>query len=247
MMAAMTTVTFLGTGNFLTPGRYWNSFVFDGNVLVEPAPTVLPHLRRCGLNAGTIEVVVISHFHADHTFGWPFFLLEVVQQPRTTPLFVVGPPGVAQYLADMNELGGVPNIQRAAEATVDLRFVEVDETWQDAGPLRFRAVRVDHVAHLECYGYLFERDGRTISYSGDTRPCPGLDELTAASDVLIVECNGAHADKTQPVTHMDEDALVALRDRHPDVPFILTHIGANVDTSHIADVTVPEDFQRLTI
>ena len=31
--------TFLGTGNFLAPGRYWNSFVLDGRVLVEPAPT----------------------------------------------------------------------------------------------------------------------------------------------------------------------------------------------------------------
>ena len=36
----MTELTFLGTGNFLAPpGRYWNSFVLDGSVLVEPSPT----------------------------------------------------------------------------------------------------------------------------------------------------------------------------------------------------------------
>ena len=43
----MASLTFLGTGNFLAPGRYWNSFVIDGTVLVEPSPTALPHLRRC--------------------------------------------------------------------------------------------------------------------------------------------------------------------------------------------------------
>lgn len=32
--AVMTTLTFLGTGNFLAQDRYWNSFVIDGSVLV---------------------------------------------------------------------------------------------------------------------------------------------------------------------------------------------------------------------
>ena len=39
----VTELTFLGTGNFLAPpGRYWNSFVMDASVLVEPSPTALP-------------------------------------------------------------------------------------------------------------------------------------------------------------------------------------------------------------
>ena len=53
----MTALTFLGTGNFLAPGRYWNSFVVDAvatadtNVELgdadDPAVTVLvPRLHR---------------------------------------------------------------------------------------------------------------------------------------------------------------------------------------------------------
>jgi len=53
----VTELDFLGTGNFLAPpGRYWNSFVMDGSVLVEPCPTALPHLRAAGGGA----VVIIS-------------------------------------------------------------------------------------------------------------------------------------------------------------------------------------------
>jgi ribonuclease Z len=240
-----TSVTFLGTGNFLAPDRYWNSFVLDASVLVEPAPTALPHLRRCGLAVERLDVIVISHFHPDHTFGWPFLLLELLTtHGDDRPLFVVGPPQVEAFLADMMRLAGVPNIQRAAHQELDLRYVEVDGSWQEAGALRFRAIEVEHVPHLRCFGYLFDRDARAIGYSGDTRPCAGLDALAAASDVLVLECNGPHP---PPLSHMDTDSVRSLRAKFPAVPFVLTHLGDHVDASGISEVTVPEDFETLRI
>lgn len=253
--AAASTLHFLGTGNFLAPGRYWNSFVLDGTVLVEPSPTSLPNLRRCGLDVRSLDVVVISHFHADHTFGWPFLLLEIVQRrDRQRPLYVVGPPGLAAFLEEMLLVGGVPNI-RDASAIVDLRFVEVDVdgTWQEAGALRFRAVEVVHVDHLRCFGYLFARGERTIGYSGDTKPCDGLTELASSSDVLVLECNGAHPPSLPPVpvTHMDVDSVRALRSRHPSLPLVLTHLGDGVDAEIAAagldPVIVPDDFDRIEV
>jgi ribonuclease BN (tRNA processing enzyme) len=242
---AKTSLTFLGTGNFLAPGRYWNSFVLDGSVLVEPSPCALPHLRRCGLPAEQLDAVVISHFHADHTFGWPFLLLELLAtRTAKRPLFVVGPPQVEAFLAEMTRLGGVPNIQRAAHEQLDLRYVEVDGSWQDAGPLRFRAIEVEHVPHLRCFGYLFDRRAGMIGYSGDTRPCAGLEEVAGASDVLVLECNGPHP---PPRCHMDIDAVRSLRASFPAVPFVLTHLGTGIDASGIPDVITPEDFETLSL
>jgi ribonuclease BN (tRNA processing enzyme) len=241
----MATATFLGTGNYLAPGRYWNSFVLDGNVLVEPSPTVLPHLRRCGIPVADLDVVVISHFHPDHTFGWPFLLLEVVRtRSSDRPFSVVGPPGVETFLADMMALGSVTDIAAAAHGRFDLRYVEVDGSWQDVGPLRFRAVEVEHVPHLRCFGYIMELQGRRVGYSGDVHPCPGLDDLAGACDVLVLECNGPHP---PPVTHMDVESVEALRRKFPDVPFVLTHLGEDVDPGEIPDVTMPNDFDTLTL
>jgi ribonuclease BN (tRNA processing enzyme) len=240
-------LTFLGTGNFLAPGRYWNSFVLDDTILVEPSPTALPHLRRCGLPVSDIETVVISHFHPDHTFGWPFLLLEALHTISGRPLSIVGPPGVERFLADMNELGGIYDVQAAAYERMELHFIEVDGSWQTAGSLRFRAIEVVHVPHLRCFGYLFERGNRNIGYSGDTTACPGLHELAGASDVLVLECDGQHETPGLPPTHMNEDSVRSLRAGHPGVRFILTHLGAGVDASGIDDVYVPEDFERLTV
>jgi ribonuclease BN (tRNA processing enzyme) len=238
------TATFLGTGSYLAQGRYWNSFVLDGRVLVEPSPTALPHLRRCGIDAGDLEAVVISHFHPDHTFGWPFLVLELLRVGHDRPLGVVGPPGVERFLDDMMQLAAVPDIARAARELCDLRYVEVDGSWQPAGPFQLRGVEVDHVDHLRCFGYLFERDGRTVAYSGDCRPCPGLDELAAATDVLVLECNGAHP---PPKVHHDPDDVRALRRRFPRPRFVLTHLGADLDLSGLDDTVVPDDFEVLEL
>ena len=46
---------------------------------------------------------------------------------------------------------------------------------------------------------------------------------------------------------MDEDAIRALRAAHPDVHLVLTHLGEQVDTASMPGVTVPDDFERLTV
>ncbi len=248
----MTELTFLGTGNFMAPpGRYWNSFVIDGSVLVEPSPTALPHLRRCEFGVEAIEVVVVSHFHADHCFGWPFFLQAAAERGDGRTLHVVGPPGIEAHLENMNEAGAVGSVTEMARANLDLRFVEVDGSWQEAGPLRLRAIEVVHVPYLRCFGYLFDRAGQVVAYSGDTTPCDGLTELAVAADVLVVECNGRHGPPGARPSHMDEDSIRALRDAHPGVPLVLTHLGEQVDTDALirtlTGVTIPEDFERLTV
>jgi ribonuclease BN (tRNA processing enzyme) len=238
----------LGTGNFLAPpGRYWNSFVMDASVLVEPSPTALPHLRRCGFPIDGIEVVVVSHFHADHCFGWPFLLQAASEFGGGRTLHVVGPPGIEAHLANLNEAGAVSSVTAAAYARLDLRFTEVDGSWQEAGPLRFRGVEVVHVPYLQCFGYLFDRGTQVIAYSGDTTPCAGLDELARSAEVLVVECNGRHTPPGVPTSHMDEESVRNLQAAHPGVHLILTHLGEQVDAAAMTGCTVPNDFERLTV
>jgi ribonuclease Z len=263
----MATLTFLGTGNFVAPpGRYWNSFVLDTNVLVEPSPTALPHLRRCGFAVEDVEVVVVSHFHADHCFGWPFLLQALAEVGGGKTVHVVGPPGIEAHLRQLNEAGAVGSVTDMAYGRLDLRFVEVDGSWQEAGPLRFRAIEVVHVPYLRCFGYLFERGAeqdqvagagagaggarpQLIGYSGDVTPCTGLTELATEADVLVVECNGRHTPPGVPTSHMDEESIRALAAAHPDTHLILTHLGEQVDTASLVGtgVTIPDDFQQLTV
>ncbi|MGI8491268.1 MAG: MBL fold metallo-hydrolase [Acidimicrobiales bacterium] len=240
----MPSLTFLGTAEFLASERYWNGFVIDGRILVETSPTVAPHLRKCGLSVADLDVVAISHFHADHTFGWPFLLLDLMLNRGDRPLYVVGPPGIEERLVEMAAVGGVAELANRAKQRLDLRFVEVDGSRQSAGRHRFRAVEVDHVPYLRCFGYLFEVGSKVVGYSGDIRPCRGLDELAGACDALVLECNGPHP---PPATHMDVPDVEALRRRFPDLELVLTHRGPGIDASHIGNCVAPEDFETVEV
>lgn len=240
----MTQIAFFGTGDYLAYERYWNGFVIDGRILAEPSPGVVPHLRRCGVSSLGVEAVFISHFHVDHFFGWPFLLLDFMIQRRTTPVHVVGPPGVEGRLHELMQLGGVPNVHELAHERIEVTYVEVDGSWQNAGGIRFRAIEVEHVPWLRCFGYLFDLGDRIIGYSGDTSPCSGLDVLAAASEVLILECNGPHP---PPQIHMGVDDVVTLRLRFPELELVLTHLGPGVDPAGISKCTVPKDFEVIEI
>ena len=228
----MTELIFLGTGNFLAPpGRYWNSFVMDASVLVEPSPTALPHLRRCGFTVDAIEVVVVSHFHADHCFGWPFFLQAAAEPGGGRTLYVVGPPGIEAHLENMNEAGAVRSVTEMARTNLDLRFVEVDGTWQEAGPLRFRAVEVDARALPALLRLPVRPGGQTIAYSGDTTPVrraerAGPRRRRAGGGVQRAPCTAGGA--AQP--HGRGRPSACCRAAHPGVQLVLTHLGEQVDT-----------------
>jgi ribonuclease BN (tRNA processing enzyme) len=250
-------LTFLGTGNYLAPAeRYWNSFVLRGlgtapapaTVLVEPSPSALPNLRRAGFSSDQLDVVMISHFHPDHSFGWPFLVLDLImtaEQRCDRPLSVVGPPKVKAYLDDMMRLGSVQGLQARLGDVLDLRYVEAStvRAQQAAGPVAFRAIEVEHVPDLACYAYVVEIGGLRVGYSGDTRPCAGLDDLAAASDTLVVECNGAHPHKS----HMDVDRLLELRERHPEPFIVATHLGDDVTADLLPGIRVPADYDVIVL
>ena len=70
-MATPVPLTFLGTGGFHATAGYWSSFLIGDRILVESSPSVLRNLRVAGKRLDDVDVIFISHFHADHTFGWP--------------------------------------------------------------------------------------------------------------------------------------------------------------------------------
>lgn len=139
-MSTRTPLTFLGTGNFSAPGRYWNSFLIGDRILVEASPSVLPNLRLARIDPRTIDVIFLSHFHADHTFGWPFLLLSyLTSDRRSSELSVVGPPGVQPFLENMLRAGAIDHLVKSARATLGgfpLNVVEVTGEEQDVSLLR---------------------------------------------------------------------------------------------------------------
>ena len=73
----MVEIQFLGTGNAFCPSNRLHSLVLlDGQILVDTPPTVVPQLRRAGVSPGQLQHILFTHWHGDHSFGFPFLLLD---------------------------------------------------------------------------------------------------------------------------------------------------------------------------
>jgi ribonuclease Z len=92
----------LGCGGMMPlPNRHLTSvllrregelFLFDGGEGTQVS------LRRLNLRWKKISVIFISHTHADHVTGIPGLLMLSSQGDRDDPLYIIGPPRIAEYI-----------------------------------------------------------------------------------------------------------------------------------------------------
>ncbi|MEX2247690.1 MAG: MBL fold metallo-hydrolase [Dehalococcoidia bacterium] len=240
-------LTFIGTGNGFAPARYYSSFLANNRFLFDASPPLMPHLKKLGKDPGDIEVVFISHFHADHYFGLPFLMLEYAElAPRTKELTIVGPPGIGKRLQSVTDLA-FPNVFRKDRGYL-LRFIEAgDGKSGEAAGCTFVSREVPHVPGIQAFGFRATFDGRTIAYSGDTVMCDALVPLADGADVFVVECS-CWDEKCGP--HLSPKDILELRRRiSPSTTFILTHMGAGQAPAALTDagILVADDLKTIVV
>ena len=76
-------------------GRFNTCFHLTGartNCLIDCGATSLVALKRLGIERNAIDLILITHFHADHFGGVPFFVLDAqFFSKRSRPLTIAGP------------------------------------------------------------------------------------------------------------------------------------------------------------
>lgn len=114
-------------------------------------------LRRRGWSPKPIDVMLFTHFHADHISGLPGMLLTMGNAERTEPVLMVGPKGLARIVNSLRVI--------APEIPFEIQFLELSEREQEIAlpgeaDFHIHAFRVNH--NVPCYGYSFtlDRKGR---------------------------------------------------------------------------------------
>lgn len=166
-----------------------------------------------------VDAVLLSHLHADHCIDLCAYY--VARNYRSggcpDPLPVHGPAGTAERLAraydDIDEHQGMKHV---------FDFHDVTEGVFTLGPLTVTAARVAHP--VEAFGFRIEYDGRSLTYTGDTGPCPRLAELAAGTDLLLSEAAFTHGEQAPPDVHLTgREAGELARDARAG-RLVLTHI-----------------------
>ena len=110
-------------------------------------------LRRLNLRWKNISVIFISHTHADHVTGIPGLLMLSSQVDRDEPLYIIGPPRIAEYIeSNRRILDMYINYEIIVQEITSPGIVYKGDGFH---------VRCFPLKHTKpCYGYTLEEDLR---------------------------------------------------------------------------------------
>lgn len=227
----------LGSGAVSARSGY-PGYLLDGTMLLDCPPGCVKKLIRMGVSPLDITDVLVTHFHGDHYFDLPFLLLARYRKTEA-PLRIHCPEEGRRIL---------PQLLALAYPDIPLETVPIVLDHGD----RFRAGGCDvtrlpmvHGNKDQCFGYILEKDGLSVGFSGDTAPCPALASMAGTCRHLVCECTLSAAN----AKHMGVDALLALHEAHPGCRLYATHMteGAREKLKgvRVDGVDALQDDQRL--
>ena len=217
-------------------------------VHVDPGPGALVRLVQCGIDPSSIETVLLTHRHLDHS-GDVNALVEAMTMGGWTP-------GGALFAPQDALDGEDPVIFRYHRRHLGV-VGAISPNWEvDCNGLFFRTVW-PHMHHgVQTYGLLIEANKIRVGYVTDGRMECGLGKLYRDADLLILNTTFRY---TRDLDHLSvDDAVVILKEARP-ARAIITHFSMEMtgDTVKEAeeylrgetgvDVTSARDFMEVKL
>ena len=212
-----TTLHILGAGTpHPTPFRFGSSSILeiDGEFLMfDCGPATTHKLVKAGLFPTQIDHIFFTHHHFDHDVDLPCFLLCRWDQSigKENTLNIYGPPPTERLVHGiMDEERGVfahdwyarvhfpisqnVYVNRGGTLPRDLPVLYARDigpgTFLTTNRWRITAASTVHVQpYLESLAYRIDTaSGKSIVFTGDTKPCDTVIELARNSDVMVANC-----------------------------------------------------------
>ena len=220
-------IVFIGSGDaFGSGGRLNTCFHVSGrksNFLIDCGSSSLIGLKSSKTELNNIQAIFVTHFHADHFGGIPFFMLDAqFFSKRTEPLTIAGPEGLTEWYERVMETA-FPG-SSGTTPKFELSLVELSpRITETVGGISVRPFCVNHGnPGGPFYAYRFETEGRSIAYTGDTEWTDELIDAGKEADLFIAE---AYFYEKKVRLHLDLSSLKEHLPRIRPKRLILTHMS----------------------
>lgn len=255
-------------------------------------------LLRSGHGLVDVDLILLTHLHADHVLGLPGLIKTYGLRGRERALRVIGPAGLAAFIDRLGPIIGrtpfplqVEDVSAGVVHDTEGAVIEAFNTdhgiasfgyalLEDdrpgafdvdaaralgvpSGPLfgrlqRGMDVELDDGTTVRPDQVLGEtREGRTLVFSGDTRPCATTADIAVDADLLVHEGTFLHEERDRALeTRHSTVREAAELARSAQVRMLaLTHLSsrfmprdARAEALEIYDrVVIPKDFDTIAI
>ncbi|MDR2618608.1 MAG: ribonuclease Z [Treponema sp.] len=147
----------LGSGGMMPlPNRHLTSVLLrrEGELfLFDCGEGTQVSLRKLNLRWKKISIIFVSHTHADHVTGIPGLLMLSSQVDRDDPLYIIGPPRIAEYIETSRRV-----LDMYINYEIQVKEITGPGVVYQGEGFRVRAFPLRHTK--PCYGYTLEEDMR---------------------------------------------------------------------------------------
>ena len=218
-------LTVLGSGDAFSGCGCNAGYLVDGKVLVDCGAPVPAFARRAALDLRDLRLILLTHFHADHTFMLPMVVgaCALTDTPAPPGLVIAGPVGTHEYVDRLMDAGYGRHINGMIRETIAPQFVHL----QDGDDVQIGDYRVGAHAVIHSIGpslayTVTNEHGTRVGFSGDSTLCPGLARAIRGSDLFVCECTGWGA--PVPGGHLWSEEVAELIAANPSTTFLLSHL-----------------------
>jgi ribonuclease BN (tRNA processing enzyme) len=205
-------------------GSIWSKcnsacYLIDDKILVDIPNGICKALLNQGINFRNIANVLITHFHGDHYFDVPFYLLSKLKSDDKKVNFYLSDEGINK-IKDVINLA-FPNTYNTIFSVVDIKFI-TDDKFEIDGYI-VQKILVDHGRMKPAYGYVIEKDGVKIGFTGDSAYCKQIEYMARYCDVLVSDASLIRGNSK----HMGIDNII----------YLCKNYDTKIVTSHMDDDT----------
>ncbi|MDB4147369.1 MBL fold metallo-hydrolase [Alphaproteobacteria bacterium] len=168
------------------------------SIIIDCGLGVTASLVKAGYPLTGLTDIFVTHCHSDHVLEFGALLHTAWTAGLDRPVSVFGPPEIATIWRQFCEMmrfditirmadeGRMPFAALAQINIIDAKTPDPIRL-VDVGGLTVSALRNDHPPVVDSYALRFDADGKSITFSGDTRYLPSLAGFAKNSDVLVHE------------------------------------------------------------
>ncbi len=199
-------------------GRYW---------LVDCAESPIQRLQKAGLDPLKVQGVIITHFHPDHVYGLPAFIMGLFllgmerDMPRQRALRIFARPEVLTRVETLVNLFEPQRWKQMYPIEYHSIKAETHALVSQDEDFEITAAPACHSVPSLALRFALPGQRRTFVYSSDTEPCQNVADLAQDATLLFHEAtntqHGGHATPSDAGTlaaQVGVEHLVLIHYRH---------------------------------
>ena len=229
-------IKILGNGGAINNGLFYNSFIIDNHILCETPPDIMLTLKKQKVNIVNIDTIIISHFHGDHIFGFPFLILNLFYESffnDVSKIDVYGPKGIKKKVEELWISAFTKNHPCFQWIDKNFIFHEISNQMISINDYKMEFYELDHIVLTYGFNLYEENDKCLFSYVADSIWTNNINlMLNKKPKVVIIDLNGKKEDNHKIHISIDdliENGLVLTGD---DTIYYGTHLKDEFESHH---------------